>query len=439
MSIENQPEVAVKALSSGMPLLGVFLIVLAIGVVFSVSYASVNAGLGETGRVAVSLLTEQTLSNPYVVPTGPSGHVSPITAGLIAMVFAVFGIGTAETRIALGAVSAVAYAASVVIAVDMLERMRVRRSLIVTASVVLALVPLRLFDAVVYLRQWDQPLAALFLMSAWWLVMRMKETGPSVCSSICFGGVAGVGALTSPSLIPAFLIGLMIVFWQARVPRPHARAAMLLGALTVSIAVLLPWTVRNKIELGVATPARSNFGLELLVGNGILEEGDEQWIWDRERQIAHVAHALREIHPFQSSAAASRVRELGEAQFMRVHAESAWALIRENPGAFVLLSLSRASTWLFPPRALVDWSPFFGTLGPWLWGNLVGIALLAAICTSIAIRERRAEILTFVTVPMLPYFITHMNMRYSYLVYFPAMVAIFFCIEALGRRRDAGR
>jgi hypothetical protein len=47
----------------------------------------------EMERAAISLAQTGVLGNPYAIPTGPTAHVAPLYAGLLATIFFVFGTG----------------------------------------------------------------------------------------------------------------------------------------------------------------------------------------------------------------------------------------------------------------------------------------------------------------------------------------------------------
>ena len=106
--------------------------------------------------------------------------------------------------------------------------------------------------------------------------------------------LAGLGGLFSPSLLPSLLIGTAYVM----PPRRQTRRAVAVGLLGVAIlaAFLLPWGVRNSRELGIFTVTRSNFGLELAIGNN-----DE---------AAGAPAMTGQIHPYESLDAARLVAEL---------------------------------------------------------------------------------------------------------------------------------
>jgi hypothetical protein len=47
---------------------------------------------GETGRVALSLLRTYQFADPYMIPTGPTAHPTPLSPALLALIYHVFGM-----------------------------------------------------------------------------------------------------------------------------------------------------------------------------------------------------------------------------------------------------------------------------------------------------------------------------------------------------------
>ena len=385
------------------------LVPLLLGALISWFYTSVNTGLGETGKVAVALLSRGELADPYIIPTGPTAHVSPAIAGFVALVYGLLGIGTAEARFFLGLAAAAAYAASALVAIRILREFEVAPRLLWLAAGVFAFMPFALFNAVVWMRQWDQPFAALILLLGWLTVVRARRGADPLACGAALGALGGMGGLVSPSVLPPLglsLLWLSWLAWRGRIGRRWWPGAALGGMLLA--AFLLPWGLRNQHALGHFILTRSNFGLERAVGNA----------------PPSVAAPWQQIHPFQSIEAAQEVARVGEVAFMRTRKAEALSWIGEDIQGFVLRSIKRSKHVVFPARKMVDFFPIVGPTGPWIYMNAIGFIKLLSFAFMIYRRCKIVDLFLFLLLPALPYTITHINIRYSYLVYFCGIITI---------------
>lgn len=416
-------------LSSLAPAQTALLVPLLLGIAIAWYFVPVNIGLGETGKAAVTLLNRGELADPYLIPTGPTAHVSPVIAGYLALIFAWLGVGTEAARFALGVSAACLYATSGFVTIKLLEQYGVSLWLRWTAALLIAFVPFSLFMVAVQLRQWDQPLAALILMMGWLVVARLRKGADPIRSGLALGGLAGLGGLVSPTLLPPFVlcIGWMSwLSWRGIIARQWWIGAA--SALVLILAFLLPWGIRNQQALGQFIVTRSNFGLELALGNRTLNPAVPY--------VANIRNVPLDftVHPFESLPAAQDLARTGEIAFMQARRDEAVSWILHDIPRFIQHCLLRASLWLFPVQG--DYFPILGPLLPFLYWNLLGFGLAVALSATLLMRARIMEGLIFVVLPMAPYFLTHMNPRYSYLVYFSSIA---FCIIMADAAFSRGR
>lgn len=134
-----------------------------VGTVLSFSHTGLNVGLGETGRAAISLLHHGLLGDPYLLPTGPTAHVSPAHAAYLAAVFWLFGENTPAARAAPSLVCVGLWPGSAYLGIRIGERLRLEAIGIGVIVFWTCLWPFFLPDAVIQYRQWDQPFAAFLL------------------------------------------------------------------------------------------------------------------------------------------------------------------------------------------------------------------------------------------------------------------------------------
>lgn len=409
---------------------------LVLGAVFAFRFAGINRGLGEIGLAALGLLYGAGLADPYLLMTGPTAHVSPVMAGLIAGIFGAAGIGTEGSRVLLGLAGALWYAAGALVAVRLLAEHDVAPRLRWIAAAVFVLLPFRLFDAVVMYWQYDQPPAALILATGWLAVVRVRKGSLAPRQGgVMLGLLAAAGALISPTTLPPILLGMAWLSWQrlrgALGPGWWAGAA--LGIVLVA-AGLLGWGLRNERELGAFIVTRSNFGLELAQGNAppeaVLPPGmSAEALGSR----AQVEASIDRLAPLRNLAMARELARVGEVAFMRGMLHQALDWIRADIPGFLLRCLNRLRIWLLPPLE-PDYVPVVGPVPPWLVNLALGVLTLPALLALTVLGRPVVEPVLFVLLPMAPYMITHVNPRYTYLVFFTTVALVLLAADAVLRR-----
>lgn len=380
-----------------------------LGVTMAVRFAGVNAAPGETGLAAIDLLRNGVIGNPYGVVTGPTAHVSPLHVALLALVFALFGENSAAARVVLGLLCTAVYVAAGWGVIGFARRHAPGRLALGFCMVLLSILPVELPLIVVSARQWDQPFGALILLAS-----LLVCTHPSLCAwrprraEALLGLLAGVAGLVSPSVMPAVLLGAARVC-VLRAGWRNAWRPGLLCALMVAL-FLLPWGLRNRAELGGFVLTRSNAALELSVGN---EDGATG-------RSDHVSAA----HPHDSAAAARRIREIGELPYMAEMRARAMPWIAAHPGRFAVLTTTRVRLLFFPDASMAGWDPVFPPLltVAVLW-IVSALRFWAAI---VAPRSWGDRVVWWghCFLPLAPYAITHVSLRYTYTVFFAGLCLV---------------
>lgn len=388
---------------------------LLLGAYYSLTYHVVNQSPGETGLAALNLLKTGVIGNPYVIPTGPTAHAAPGTAGMLAVIYAIFNGNTTSARIAQSLLATALYLGGVVLVIRYCYARGLCLSALVTALLITCVLPVHLFASVVYYRQWDQPVAA-FLIAAlvlvWLAPGALRERG--FRRAILIAVIGGLGGLFAPILPIVACIAELDVGWKSRAWRPA------LVGLVLIVASLTPWAMRNQQMLGNFILTRSNFGLELAVGNRDGATG----IYD----LTGVA----DIHPHDSVVAARRVAAIGEVAYMAEMKKRAMAWITAHPTTFIKLSLTRARLLFFPKA--VDNDPLFDRskiLVIWLTSFLM-FAMLGVV---VAMRLPVLPWIACIALPLGPYLLTHTSERYAFPTYFAAVCLIATGVDVLAQRR----
>jgi hypothetical protein len=172
---------------------------------------------------------------------------------------------------------------------------------------------------------WDQCLAAFILALLVDATLRLRES-MSPFSWSGYGLLWALAALVNPALcgLLPFLLGWLIFErWRAGVNSPalYARVALMF------VLAVLPWTIRNYYAVDGWVFVKSNFGLELWIGN-------------------HPASYTKELHPMFSAPERFLLIMEGEAGYNRGKERMAVAYIKAHPREFLEKSWSRVlDTW----------------------------------------------------------------------------------------------
>jgi hypothetical protein len=154
--------------------------------------------------------------------------------------------------------------------------------------------------------------------------------------SLALGLAIGLSFLVTPSLLP---VALGLVAFEIAWLRPARRGRWSVLVLLGMALACAPWTWRNYHSLGGLFFIRSNFGLELRMGN---HEGAGA-------TLDQSARGGTERHPRTDVEEARKVQELGELEYMREAGREATAWIRSHPAEFARLTgLRVAQFWLGP-------------------------------------------------------------------------------------------
>jgi hypothetical protein len=243
------------------------------------------------------------------------------------------------------------------------------------------------------------------------------------------GAVAGTTALLSPMVLPviAGLLGIELLQSESR-----GRLFLKMGTLLVVAGLCIaPWTYRNYRVMGGFVPIRSNFGLELSVGNNPHANGRTFATYACDPQCPNFYG-----HPYRSRDALARIREVGELAFMKEKQAETVAWIAAHPARFVELTLARFRYFWFPPAAMFNASsPEVSAL---LEFKAVLVGLLSLGCFGwLAFAIWRGEPSRWVWVvlvfaPSLSYMITHVDLRYRYPIFgFTVLLCCHFVFEFL--------
>ncbi len=171
------------------------------GCLIAADFGSVNSSTGETGLVALALLRDGFIGDPYLIPTGPTAHAAPGTVALLAVVYDSFGGNTIGARITLSLIALLQYQAASVLVAGHVNTVFTGQARFIALCLSAGVLPLYLTQAIVSYRQWDQPTSALLLALTAHVWLRANNDPTRWrARAMCLGLLGRIGSLFAPVL-----------------------------------------------------------------------------------------------------------------------------------------------------------------------------------------------------------------------------------------------
>ena len=359
----------------------------------------------ETGNIGYSLASGKGFSNPFRRETGPTAWLTPVYPLLVAATFKLFGVFTVASFFFLVFLN-VLFSTAVCVPIFHVGKRIAGLAVGATAAWLWALFPGAIMVPFEWI--WDTSLSAL--LAATILLATLELADSNRVRDWCgYGLLWGFTLMTNPSLgsLLPFLLG-----WAAYRARRRGATTPSTGsvpwlkrsALALGLAILccVPWTVRNFVVFYRLVPLRSNFPLELYIGNN--ENYDDK-------------HA-RFPGPITKDRETVRYFRMSETQFMDEERHKAINFIVSHPRVELILFGDRvAAFWTGLPNALQN---FLGT-DSWLVRALMLCAVLSGMGAfagiAVLIRRRSAYTVPLAAYPVVfpfLYYVTHTSLRYRH-------------------------
>jgi Dolichyl-phosphate-mannose-protein mannosyltransferase len=350
----------------------------------------------ETGRLARALAAGEGFSSPLNADTGPSAWMTPLYPLLLAGIFKVYGIYSWASFLVITSLDC-AFSALTAWPVWAIARRAFGTSSGVAAAWIWAVLPSAVFFPVAWV--WDTSLTALAFALIVLATMEVQDTERAGAWA-GYGVLWGAGAMVNASVVATmpFLLGWATHELRARSARWMKPA--LVGLMAFGV-VISPWFIRNYVVFHRLILFRSNFGLELWLGNNPRNPGVWSW-W---------------LHPNDDDAERKIFTQLGEIPYMELRQRQAEAWIRAHPREFAHDTFH---------RFMDNWTGFDEPLEDLLnrpWDSvsifLVDLIfpLLALPGALLAYRRRNAYAFPFASAIMffpLVYYVTHTSLRYRH-------------------------
>ena len=364
----------------------------------------------ELGAIAISLMQTGQFANTYLIPTGPTAHLPPIIPFIISMIYRWFGL-TATA----GYVSMLFIIVTTSLLYAMLPWFSVQLGLSRQAGFIGGLAGALLVEEWHGHGEYLTGLVLGLLLVAFlrrWTKNRMSWRG-----SLLLGLAIGAAFHLQPALLSVMLGCMIFELWWGK---SHQKWIFLSVTTLGIVLACIPWAWRNYTAFNALFFIRSNFGLELRMGNN---EGAAATIevMDARQQVYR--------HPRALITEALKLRELGEIEYMRQAGHEALDWIRTHPGDFLWLTVQRiANLWL---------GPLHKTLASF---GVLALSILAfwgvwQTFPSLTIPQRAALLIPLATYPVIYYFVAYMP-RYrvpiDWILFILAGAAVWSVIRRLG-------
>ncbi len=258
---------------------------------------------------------------------------------------------------------------------------------------------------------WEQPLSCYLSIQAFILFLLLrKKNWDSIPLTILFSLLFSIAAMTTASIIPAFVLLTAIELYTNRSDFKKIFSRLCL-IISISTICFLPWTIRNYSVFGGIIPLRSNLGLELSVGNYDQATG---MTYDNSRGNSD---PFFDMHPLSSSTQRKLLQDLGEYHYMKSKQSEAFGWINRNRVKFIRLSIKRFFLFWFPSIDMLTPETSYRDIR-------IGLFYLLSLCTSagLFLIFRKDKVLCLYFVVLLIgsstiYYFTHVSLRYLYIVF----------------------
>jgi hypothetical protein len=355
----------------------------------------------ETGSIAHALATGKGFSNPFLRDTGPTAWLTPVYPLIVAATFKIFGIFTIPAFLFLVSLNSI-FSAAVCVPIYYIGKHVAGVGVGSAAAWLWAVFPSAVMMPFEWI--WDTSLTAFLAATLLWATLTLAESGR--WRDWCWYGLLwGFTLMTNPavgSLLP------LLLAWAAYRSRKqttsdHLAACVNKAALAFGLAILccVPWTIRNYVVFHRFVPLRSNFPLELYIGNN--ENYDDK----RPRWPPPITKERETVRYFR----------MGETAFMDEEKRKAMKFILAHPRMEATLIGDRfIAFWTGVPNPVTTFpnaEPIVQALI--LCAALSGVAALCGIVVLVWRRSTHAFPLASypLVFPML-YYVTHTSVRYRH-------------------------
>ncbi len=352
----------------------------------------------EAGRIAKSIASGGGFASPLApLHTGPTAWLVPIYPYLMAGIFKLCGIFSLRSRFILQVLNC-AFSALTVFPIYAVAKRTFGLGIACFAAWLWVVLPNAWHVPIADI--WDTSLTALLFALIFWATLAIRDRH-RICLWAGYGVLWAVSAMVNASILSVLPFLLAWLVWEGR-KRPSTSVRLACIALLACVLGLMPWTLRNYRVFHKWIPLRSNFGLELWLGNN---------------PGADDVNSFSQ-HPALNSAEASLFTRLGELAYMRVKKQEALAYIRSHPAETLARVLHRVATNWFAvtdrPGSTWSSSPPYVKALSLLNACLILSGWFGAVVAFRACNSQVVPYLLILLIFPLVYYLTHTLVRYRF-------------------------
>jgi len=360
----------------------------------------------EMGRIARALVTGYGFADPFTGHSGPTAWVPPLYPLLLAGVFKVFGVYTAQSAWVILTINSIFSAATSSVIYEIAARCfsglgsSRARKIALWSGWLWALHPAAMQYAVRWV--WDMAVTTFLFSKVIVLALRVRGVGEDAPAAetqttarwAMFGVLSGmIGLLNSTLLLFVPVCGIWMLLGAAKDRAALSRTllkAVMAGLLFFSC--LAPWMWRNWTAFHAFVPIRGNFGAEL---HASVAEGYNGFTLGSRIPVCEACTEYKEY------------KQMGELAYVRREGQLAQQYIRLHKLEFVQLAVKRFYFyWISVPHPIEFgvWNEAFRVL------NYSFLSLAALLGLALALKERIPGAVlfawAFALLPLVYYFVT---------------------------------
>jgi 4-amino-4-deoxy-L-arabinose transferase-like glycosyltransferase len=362
-------------------------------------------GAYETGNIAAAIAETGTFASPFGADTGPTAWMMPGYPFLLALIFKVFGTYSVSSATVALLLDCIASALTLIPVFLMTNQLYDRKAALLAAAI-FCLYPPSLWHATG--RIWDTTfftMLALFLLNFLMTIEKTWTLKTAMLAGLFFGIIA-IFKVIILALYPFVFIRILLqksVFLNVRLQQ--------IGLLTLMILLVLsPWMWRNYHIFGRPL-LRSNFGLELKLGNN---SGGKAYMQ------THGRGKIEMHHPIIKKEELEKYRNMGELAYTASAGNEALVFIRKHPYDFVQLTIQRfLYFWVRDLDLSKGLKGYFGIRSKKsAFTTVIYILPLPFMLLGmvVALRNQRPAgvLISYLILFPLVYYITHVRQRYRF-------------------------
>ncbi len=377
----------------------------------------------ETGRIARSIAEGRGFSSPLSVESGPTAWLTPIYPYLLAGVFKIFGTYTFLSWL-IAATLNMLFSALTCYPIFYVGKRLGGLGVGFLSAWLWVFFPPAFYIPAEWV--WDTSLSALMAALILWATLAIPES-QRARNWIGYGLLWGMGLMINAAILS---LAPFLFLWMALKLRRQGRRWIQLPALaTLAMClVCVPWTVRNYVVFQKLIPLRSNFGLELWLGNN--DQVPDTWAGF--------------LHPNDYEPERIKYVRMGEIAYMKEKQHEAFQFMLAHPTDELRFFWRRfADNWIGTWDPLQDIWHTLAIRGKLIIGSYVFLAMFGLVGILLLSRTKNPYTFPIAMFPLIfpiIYYVTHSSVRYRHPID-PAMIVLTayalaypFTFRAIARR-----